>query len=236
VLALVDVLHINGELEWRSLLVLLQQRNEKKNEGMSQRQRRPRRKKLAPKWLEWMKQIIEGGRVGIKINGEPGDFFNTQKGLRQGDPLSPLLFNLVSDALATMIDNARRAGEIKGLVPHLIEGGITHLQYADDTIIFVDMDNQSIINIKFLLYCFENMSGLKINYEKSEIFALGCSEEEGRRIAEMLNCNIGRFPMKYLGVMADNKHMTVSDLSYIYQKVEKRVPTWQSWGCPREEK
>jgi hypothetical protein len=129
-----------------------------------------------------------------------------------------------------MIDNARRAGEIKGLVPHLIEGGITHLQYADDTIIFVDVDNQSIINIKFLLYCFENMSGLKINYEKSEIFALGCSEEEGRRIAEMLNCNIGRFPMKYLGVMVDNKNMTVSDLSYIYQKVEKRVPTWQSVG------
>jgi uncharacterized membrane protein YjdF len=54
-----------------------------------------RRKNFAPKWLEWMKQIIEGGRVGIKINGEPGDFFNTQKGLKQGDPLSPLLFNLV---------------------------------------------------------------------------------------------------------------------------------------------
>jgi hypothetical protein len=69
-----------------------------------------RRKNFPPKWLEWMKQIIEGGKVGIKINGEPGDFFNTHKGLRQGDPLSPLLFNLVSDTLATMLDNARRAG------------------------------------------------------------------------------------------------------------------------------
>jgi hypothetical protein len=74
------------------------------------------------------------------------------------------------------------------------------------------------------------MSGLKINYEKSEVFALGCSEEEGQRIAEMLNCNIGRFLMKYLGVTVDNKHMTIYDLSYIYQKVEKRVPTWQSVG------
>jgi hypothetical protein len=74
--------------------------------------------------------------------------------LRQGDPLSPLLFNLVSDALATMIDNAKLAGKIKGVVPNLIEGGLTHLQYADDTIIFLNMDDQSIIHTKFLLYCF----------------------------------------------------------------------------------
>jgi retron-type reverse transcriptase len=74
-----------------------------------------------------MKQIVEGGKVGININGEDGHFFNTYKGLRQGDPLSPLLFNLVSDELATMFENAKRAGQIRGLVPNLIEGGLTHL-------------------------------------------------------------------------------------------------------------
>jgi uncharacterized Rossmann fold enzyme len=52
-----------------------------------------RKKKLPNKWMEWMKQIVEEGRVGVNINGTPGDFFNTHKGLRQGDPLSPLLFN-----------------------------------------------------------------------------------------------------------------------------------------------
>jgi hypothetical protein len=84
--------------------------------------------------MEWMKQIVEGGRVGVNINGTPGDFFNTHKGLRQGDPLSPLLFNLVSDALATMLENAKEAGEIRGLMKHLVEGGLTHLQYADNTL------------------------------------------------------------------------------------------------------
>lgn len=49
--------------------------------------------------------------------------------------MSPLLFNLMSDALATMLDNAKMAGEIKGLIPNLIDGGLTHLQYTDDTII-----------------------------------------------------------------------------------------------------
>jgi hypothetical protein len=77
-----------------------------------------------------------------------------------------------------MFENAKMAGQIRGLVPNLIEGGLTHLQYADDTIIFLNYDDQSIYNTKFLLYCFEDMSGLKINYEKSEVFALGCSDEE----------------------------------------------------------
>jgi hypothetical protein len=57
-----------------------------------------------------MTQIIEGGKVGININGVPGDYFRTFKGLRQGDPLSPLLFNLVSDAFATMSKKAQVAG------------------------------------------------------------------------------------------------------------------------------
>jgi hypothetical protein len=108
-----------------------------------------RKKNFPEKWVEWMKQIIEGGKVGININGIPGQFFNTHKGLRQGGPLSPLLFNLLSDALATMLDNARTGGRIKGLMQHLIEGGITNLQYADDTIIFLEIDEQTIINTKY---------------------------------------------------------------------------------------
>jgi hypothetical protein len=180
-----------------------------------------RRKNFPPKWLEWMKQIIEGGRVAININGEDGQFFNTHKGLRQGDPLSPLMFNLVSDTLATMFENAKLTGQTRGLVPNLIEGGLTHLQYADDTIVFLNHDDQSIYNTKFLLYYFEDMSGLKINYEKSEVFVLGCFDEEQKRVAEMFNCNNGSLPLKYLGIMVNNKHMPASDLSYVHLKVEK---------------
>jgi hypothetical protein len=129
-----------------------------------------------------------------------------------------------------MFENAKMAGQIRGLVPNLIEGGLTHLQYADDTIIFLNYDDQSIYNTKFLLYCFEDMSGLKINYEKSEVFALGCSDEEQKNVAEMFNCNIGVLPLKYQGILVSSKHMSAADLSYVHIKVEKKNPNLAECG------
>jgi hypothetical protein len=55
------------------------------------------RKNFPLKWIEWVQQVVTGGRVGINLNGEPGNYFRTFKGLRQRDPLSPLHFNLVAD-------------------------------------------------------------------------------------------------------------------------------------------
>jgi hypothetical protein len=133
--------------------------------------------------------------VGISLNGEPGNFFRTFKGLRQGDPLSPLLFNQVADALATLLKKSKEAGLIKGLVLELVEGRSTHLQYANDTVIYLEIDEESIANTKFLLYYFENMFGLKINYHKSEVMVLGVSSEESARIARLFNYREGVLPM-----------------------------------------
>ena len=62
---------------------------------------------------------------------------------------------------------------ISGVVPDLVEGGLTHLQYADDMILFIEDTAQDITNLKFILFCFEEMSGLRINYNKSEVFVIG---------------------------------------------------------------
>jgi hypothetical protein len=73
----------------------------------------------------------------------------------------------MAEALSIILTRANAAGHIAGVVPHLIPGGITHLQYADDTIIMIQDDEQQLANLKFILMCFEDMSGLKINYHKS---------------------------------------------------------------------
>jgi hypothetical protein len=65
--------------------------------------------------------------VGIKVNEDIGHYFQTKKGLRQGDPLSPFLFNIIVDMLAILIARAKEDGQIDGLIPHLVEGGVSIL-------------------------------------------------------------------------------------------------------------
>ena len=95
--------------------------------------------------------------VGIKVNDDIGHYFQTHKGLRQGDPMSPILFNIVVDMLAILIGREKEAGQVGGLVPHLVDGGVSILQYADDTIIFMEHDLAKARNMKLVLCLFEHV-------------------------------------------------------------------------------
>ena len=76
-----------------------------------------------------------------------------------------------------MLSRACDAGIIQGLVPHLVNGGLSHLQYADDTVIFTSHDLDKAVNMKLLLSTFEQLSGLKINFHKSEMFCFGKAKD-----------------------------------------------------------
>lgn len=69
---------------------------------------------FGPKWIAWIKAIV-GGSIGVKINGCESEFFLTSKGLRQGDLISPRLFNLVVNVLARMLIKATASGLTGGL-------------------------------------------------------------------------------------------------------------------------
>ena len=132
-------------------------------------------KGFSPKWCRWVESFVSGGSAAIKVNDEVGNYFQTRKGLRQGDPASPILYNIVADMLATLVERAKVAGQVSGVIPHLVEEGLSILQYADDTILFLDHDLDKARNLKLLLCAFEEFSGLKINFHKSELFLLrGC--------------------------------------------------------------
>jgi hypothetical protein len=67
-------------------------------------------------------QLVMGGQTAINVNGEIGPFFRNARGVRQGDPLSPILFDFMVDGLAAMLSRPNSAGHIRGVLSHLIPG------------------------------------------------------------------------------------------------------------------
>ena len=101
--------------------------------------------------------------------------------------------------MSAILHSASARGEIRGLVPHLIEGGLPHLQYADDTVIFLEYNVEVLTNMKFILFCFEAMSGMKINYNKSEIFGISLTPELQEEVAKTFGYRVGQMPNDLFG-------------------------------------
>jgi hypothetical protein len=81
-------------------------------------------KGFSPTWFRWITSFVEGRHVGIKINDQVGHNFETKMGVRQGDPLSPILFNIVNDMLEIMINRAQNEGQIAAVIPNLVKDGL----------------------------------------------------------------------------------------------------------------
>jgi hypothetical protein len=113
--------------------------------------------------------------------------------------------------LAILIKRAKEEGQISGIVPHLVDDGISILQYVDDTIIFMDHDLHKAQNMNLLLCAFEQVSGLKINFHKSELFFFGEAQEVADQYAEMLGCRIGEFSLTYLVIPIHYRKLNNAD-------------------------
>jgi hypothetical protein len=130
--------------------------------------------------------------------------------------------------LAIIIERAKTDGFIEGLIPHLVDGGLSILQYADDTILFMKHDLEKAQNLKLILSAFELLSGLKINFHKSELFCFGEAQDEVNAYAELFGCGQGQFPMRYLGIPIHYRRLTLVEWKSLRRDYKKRLSSWKS--------
>ncbi|KAJ0575090.1 putative RNA-directed DNA polymerase [Helianthus annuus] len=106
------------------------------------------------KWCLWVKGILHSARSAILVNGSPTFDFQCQKGVRQGDPISPFLFLIAMEAFSCLIRNACDLGEIKDL--RVFGGGFSfsHLLYADDALILGEWSKDNKVKTTRLLRIF----------------------------------------------------------------------------------
>lgn len=180
---------------------------------------------LPDRFVGWIKECISTPAFSIAINGELQGFFPGKKGLRQGDPISSLLFVIAMDVLSKMLDQGAVNGRF-GLHPECVAPLITNLSFADDVLIFFDGQSDSLRGILQILEEFRQISGLKINRQKSELLLDGGSSSSCRDLARELGIAQGSLPLRYLGVPLSPRKMTRSDFQPLLDKISARFNSW----------
>jgi hypothetical protein len=108
---------------------------------------------------------------------------------------------LLPKGLIIFFSKGIELGYFQGLGPPVIANRtVLNLQYADDTLLFLKADYLMVERIKWALRVFEGLSGLKINFHKSELVALNIDSAIARNFTLQLNCQVGAYPLKYLGL------------------------------------
>jgi hypothetical protein len=105
----------------------------------------------------------------------------------------------VADVFTRLLSKAAGMGYITSLMTRFYPKGVISLQYTDDTLLFLNSDVQGACHLKWLMACFEHLSGMKINYHKSDLIAINLEEGETTQFAKVICCKLGTFPFKYLG-------------------------------------
>ena len=181
------------------------------------------------RWMEWIWWCISTAKFFVLVNRVPAGFFSSSKGLHQGDPISPYLFVLGMEVLSALIRRVVEGGFISGCRLRRREGmemNVSHLLFADDTIIFCEARKEHLTHLGWILAWFEAASSLRINLAKSELITVG-EVEDIEDMAVELGCRVGDFPVKYLGLPLRAHHKALSMWDGVEERMRRRLFLWK---------
>jgi hypothetical protein len=172
--------------------------------------------------------ILQSAFLSVSINGKAHGYFNCTRGVRQGDPLSPLLFCLAEDVLSrsiTKLVNDGKLNLIKGTRNFMVP---SHTFYADDLMIFCKGNLSGLKALKELFDSYAVESGQKINTSKSTIYSGSITHGRLELIVQLLNFKIGSIPFSYLGVPMFKGKPKACHLQPFADKVKLKLSSWKA--------
>jgi hypothetical protein len=174
------------------------------------------------RWIRMIRALLTSGSSSVLLNGVPGKKLPCKRGVRQGDPLSPVLFVEGADLLQSMVNHLAQLGQ---LIPPLSIPGSDFpiVQYADDTLLILQACPVQLLALKELLQSFAAATGLKVNYSKSCLLPVNVSSELLQFLATTFGCAVGSLPFTYLGLPLGTSKPTVQDLTPIVDQIERRL-------------
>jgi len=180
-------------------------------------------------WWKWIKECIGTATALVLVNESPTDEFPLKRGLRQGDPLSPFLFLLVAEGFNILMNSMSTSqffhGYKVGSDPTTV---VSHLQFADDTLIIAEKSWANVRAMCAILMLFEEISGLKVNFTKSQLYAINVQSSWLNEAALVLNCKVGNLPFVYLGLLIGGDVRRLSFWEPLITRLNSRLSAWKS--------
>lgn len=182
---------------------------------------------IPQQFISWIRTCICSPSFSVSINGVSSGYFKGKTGLRQGDPLSPILFVMMMNVLSLMLNKAANAGSFAYHhdCSHL---QLTHLCFADDLLIFLEGSVDSLVGVLEVLKEFEHMSGLAVNIEKTSMFSCGVPEDTLQLIVDSFNLHRAPLPIRYLGLPLSSKRLSVKDYDPLLLQIKRKLGSWTS--------
>ena len=162
------------------------------------------------------------------LNGVPGKSFKWKRGVRQWDPLSPLLFVLAAELLQILVNKAASLNLLKAPIPQPSED-YPIVQYADDTLLIMQADAKQLFFLKELLNSFVESTGLWVKYRKSQMLPINVSAKKMEVLSQIFGCTIGTLQFTYLGLPMGTTKPKMEDLTPIMDRVERCLSGCSTW-------
>ncbi|CAM8971158.1 unnamed protein product [Rhodiola kirilowii] len=183
---------------------------------------------FADKWVNRVMRCVSSVTYLVKVNDHLSDVIFPQRGLRQGDPLSPYLFLLCSELLSAKISAAVTSGSISGVRISRTAPVISHLFFADDSIFFIKARSGEAQYLKRILLQYEEATGQMINFQKSKIsFSRNCPEDVRSEISQIFDIKQVDCHSKYLGLPLVMGQRKVEMFGCIVEKVWRKINDWK---------
>ncbi|BFG35167.1 hypothetical protein CerSpe_214410 [Prunus speciosa] len=152
-------------------------------------------------WVRLVMRCITSVRFTVLLNGKAGIPFKPTRGIRQGDPISPYIFILVSDVLSSMLNKAVERGIVQGIKFREDGPTLSHLFFADDSLLFLKVTEENCAAIERILKSYCQASGQVVNFEKSSIyFSPNTPQQLREKVGNILHVCTTDNPGKYLGL------------------------------------
>ncbi|XP_026458603.1 uncharacterized protein LOC113359140 [Papaver somniferum] len=171
---------------------------------------------------------VSTASFSINLNGSPQGLFRSERGIRQGYPLSPTLFIICSQGLSLLIIQAEIQGLYQGYKLNRWAPNINHLMFADDLFFFGENTRTNVRNLMKLLDDYAKLSGQMINYEKSSIhFSKGIHVWMRQTTIQDMGVRDMAVEDKYLGIYPLKSDYQISSFGFLVDKLTSKLPGWR---------